>query len=297
MARRRNVVQNVVEYVFASIAVTLADAVPLGVSMAAARRMGDLAFRVLYRRRRLAISNILRAGITADEAEAVRIARESFRHFSMLAVESLAASKLLTPETLDTYIEFDAPPETRAMMADPTQGILFVTPHLGNWEITGSALSLMKPLVAVARKMDNPLFRGLMRRRNPRRAMEIVEKHASDRMSLLRALKSGKGLALLVDQHAASNGVKVPFFGIPASTVTSPARLHLATRCPIVFGYGRRMSPMHHRIKASAPVFYEPTGDREADILRITADLNEKLADCIRECPEQYLWSHRRWRT
>ena len=296
MARRRTAVQNVVEYLVASVAVTLADAVPLRVSMAAARGVGDLAFRLLYRRRRLSISNILRAGITTDEREATRIARESFRHFSMLTVESLASSKLLTPETLDTYIELDTTPETRALMADPTQGILFVTPHLGNWEITGSALSLMKPLVAVARSMDNPLFRGLMRRRNPRRAMEIVEKHASDRLSLLRALKSGKGLALLVDQHAASNGVMVPFFGIPASTVTSPARLHLATRCPIIYGYGYRISPMHHKIKASAPLVYEPTGDREADILRITADLNEKLADCIRECPEQYLWSHRRWR-
>ena len=296
MAHRRNAVQNVVEYLFASVAVTLADAVPLRVSMAAARGLGSLAFQLLFRRRRLSIDNVLRAGITSDRREAERIALESFRHFSMLAVESLAASRLLTPETLDTYIELETTPETRALMADPTKGILFVTPHLGNWEITGSALSLMKPLVAVARNMDNPLFRGLMRRRNPRRAMEIVEKHASDRMSLLRALKSGKGLALLVDQHAASNGVMVPFFGIPASTVTSPARLHLATRCPIVYGYGYRISPMHHRIKASAPVCYEPSGDREADILRITADLNRKLEDCIRECPEQYLWSHRRWR-
>ena len=296
MARRRNALQNVVEYVFASIAVTLVDIVPLRLSMAAARRLGDFAYLALFRRRRLAVSNVLRARITDDPREARRIARESFRHFSMLAVESLAATRLLTPDTLDEYIEMDMPPETRALMDDPSQGILFVTAHLGNWEITGSAISLVKPLVAVARKMDNPLFRGLMRRRNPRRAMEIVEKHATDRMSLLRALRSGKGLALLVDQHAASNGVQVPFFGIPASTVTSPARLHLATRCPIVYGYGFRLSPMHHRIHYSAPLRYEATGDRDADILRITADLNRRLEDCIREHPEQYLWSHRRWR-
>lgn len=296
MAHRRNALQNVTEYLLASIAVTLADAVPIGLSMAAARRIGDLAYLALWRRRRLAVANILAAGVADDPREARRIARASFRHFAMIAVESLAASRLLTPETIDRYVEMDMPPETRALLDNPAQGVLFVTAHLGNWELTGTAISFVKPLVAVARRMDNPLFRGLMRRRNPRRAMEIVEKHATDRMSLLRALRAGKGLALLVDQHAASNGVRVPFFGRPASTVTSPARLHLATRCPIVYGYGFRLAPMHHRIRYSAPLSYEPTGDRDADVLRITADLNRRLEDCIRQCPEQYLWSHRRWR-
>ena len=292
----RGAFQNVVEYLGASLAVTWVDHVPLGLSLAAARGTGSLAYALLRNRRRLAIRNVLRAGITTDEAQARRIAKESFRHFSMLAVESLAATKELTPETFDRHVEMDFPAESLALMDDPKQGILFVTAHLGNWEMTGSALSLRKPLVAVARRMDNPLFTGLMRRRNPRRAMEIVEKHAQDRLSLLRALRSGRGLALIVDQHAASNGIVVPFFGIPASTVTSPARLHLATRCPIIVGYGRRLGPLRIRIQGSAPLRYEPTGNKEADVERITRDLNDRLETLIRECPEQYLWSHRRWR-
>lgn len=292
----RSAFQNVVEYLGASLAVTWVDHVPLGVSLALARGLGSLSFALLGRRRRLAIDNVLRAGVADTPAEARRIARESFRHFSMLAVESLASTKLLTPETFDRYVELDRPAATKALMDDPAQGILFVTAHLGNWEMTGSALSLLKPLVAVARRMDNPLFTGLMRRRNPRRAMEIVEKHAQDRLSLLRALRSGKGLALLVDQHAASNGIMVPFFGRPASTVTSPARLHLATRCPIVVGYGRRIGPLRIRIAFSEPLRYEATRDKDADVERITRDLNARLEAHIRECPEQYLWSHRRWR-
>lgn len=174
MARRRNALQNLAEYLLASVAVTFVDAIPLAWSMAAASRVGDLAYAALRRRRRLAVANILASGIAADPREARRIARDSFRHFAMIAVESLAASRLLTPETLGRYVEMDMPPETRALLDDPSQGVLFVTAHLGNWELTGSAISLVKPLVAVARRMDNPLFRGLMRRRNPRRAMEIV---------------------------------------------------------------------------------------------------------------------------
>lgn len=292
----RSSFQNLLEYLGASLAITWVDLVPIRVSLAIARGFGSLAFALLAKRRKLAIANILLAGITQDPSEARSIARASFQHFSMLAVESLASSKLLTPDSFSRYVELEVDPETLALMKDSSQGILFVTGHLGNWEMTGTALSILKPLVAVARKMENPLFSRLMQRRNPRRSMEIVEKHAADRFSLLRALRAGKGLALLVDQHAASNGIWVPFFGTPASTVTSPARLHLATKCPIVLGYGKRVGPMKLHFTMLKPVRYEPSGDKEADVDRITTDLNRQLESFIRDCPEQYLWSHRRWR-
>ena len=72
----RGAFQNVVEYLGASLAVTWVDHVPLGLSLAAARGTGSLAYALLRNRRRLAIRNVLRAGITTDEAQARRIAKE-----------------------------------------------------------------------------------------------------------------------------------------------------------------------------------------------------------------------------
>ncbi len=293
----RSALKNGVEAALAWIGMKVVDHVPLRLSLCFARGVGDLAYALLFRRRRLAVSNILLAKITDDPRRAREIARASFRHFATLSVEALVATRTLTEKTLDDHLELVLPPATRELLDNSSQGIIFVTPHLGNWEMTGTAFSYLKPLVAVARTMDNPYFRKLLAKRNPRRGMEIVEKHAADPMSLFRALRSGKGLALLIDQHAASHFVRVPFFGVPAQTVSSPARLHLATRCPIVCGCGIRTAPMKLRVVLSEPLRWTRTDDKEADAVRIMTELNHVLEDYIRSAPEQYLWSHRRWRT
>lgn len=284
------------EYVPLRLAVGLVDLLPVRTALAFARGFGRATWVLLRRRRRTATQNVLLAGLAADPAEAERIARASFESFAMLSVESLKASRLVTPDTVDRYVSFEVPPETRELFEKPGQPVILASAHLGNWELSGHVISFTKPLVAVARTLDNPFAQRFMERRNPRRRIEIVAKHSKDRLALLRPLRSGKLLGLICDQHAASNGVVVPFFGHPASTVASPARLHLATGAPIVFGVCFRTGPMKFLMAASEPIRVAPTGDREADIRAITLAINEVAERFIRRFPEQYLWAHRRWR-
>ncbi len=285
-----------IEFLPLRLAVGLADALPLPVALGCGRRLGAMSWHVLRRRRRTAVQNVLRAGLAWDRAEAVRIARASFESFGMLAVESLAASRLITPETLDQHVEMEIPEATRRLLEDPSAGLIFVNQHLGNWEISAHIASFFKKLVAVARKMNNPYAQAFMLRRNPRRNVEVVGKHASDRLALLRPLRQGAMLGLVCDQHASSHGITVDFFGHPARTVTSPARLHLATQCPIVCVCCIRTGPMRFRLIASEPLRFPSTGDRDADVRRITMEMNRRIEAHIRLAPEQYLWAHRRWR-
>ena len=278
------------------LAVALADALPTGAALAAARGVGLAAWALLPGRRRTAIDNVTRAGVASSPDEARRIARESFESFAMLLVESLKASKLLTPETQNAHVRFEVPPETMALFEKPGQPVILASAHLGNWELSGHLISFVKPLVAVARTLDNPYAQRFLVRRNPRRRITIVPKHTRDRLALVRPLREGKLLGLICDQHATSGGVVVPFFGRPAKTVASPARLHLATGAPIVFGVCYRTGPMQFLMAASEPLRYEPTGDREADVLAITRMVAETTERFVRRFPEQYLWSHRRWR-
>jgi len=284
------------EYLPLRLAVALVDLLPVGTALALSRGVGRATWRLLPRRRRTATENVLRAGLAADRAEAERIARASFESFAMLSVESLKASRLVTPDTVDRYVSFEVPPETRELFERPGQPVILASAHLGNWELSGHVISFTKPLVAVARTLNNPFAQRFMERRNPRRRIEIVAKHSKDRLALLRPLRNGKLLGLICDQHAASNGVEVPFFGRPAMTVASPARLHLATGAPIVFGVCYRTGPMKFLLSASEPIRVEPTGDRDADIRAITLRINEVTERFIRRFPEQYLWAHRRWR-
>ncbi|MBQ3811199.1 MAG: hypothetical protein II839_10320 [Kiritimatiellae bacterium] len=284
------------QYVPLRLVVGLLDLLPVRAALAFARGAGALAWALLPGRRRVAVANVKLAGVAKDDADARRIARASFDSFAMLAVESLKASKLITPDTAERYAEFVAPPETFALFRDPGQPIILGSAHVGNWELSGHIASFFKPLVAVARNLDNPYAQRFMKKRNPRRRIEIVAKHSQDRMALLRPLRSGKLLGLICDQHAASHGVMVPFFGHPASTVTSPARLALATGVPVVCGFCVRTGPMKFRMEGTAPIWPKPTGDRDADVVALTTEINRRIEDIVRRYPEQYLWSHRRWR-
>ncbi len=285
-----------VEYIPLRLAVGFIDMLPISVALSCGRGMGRFSWGAFRGRRRIAIENVLRSGITSDRVEAERIAKASFLSFGMLAVESLAASRLITSETVAEHVDFSIPDATRAFINDPGQGGILATLHLGNWEMSGHLISLSKKVVAVARTLNNRYAQAFMLRRNPRRNIEIIAKHSADRMGLLRPLKTGAMLGLVCDQHASSHGIMVEFFGRPAKTVTSPARLHLATRCPIVCGCCVRTGLMKFKVLASEPLMYEPTADREADVLRITNDINRRIEAFIRLYPEQYLWAHRRWR-
>lgn len=294
MARSR--LLNLVEYVPLRLAVGIADALPIALSLAGGRLIGRLSWYSLPARRRNAIDNVLNSGIATDRKEAARIAKASFESFGMLAAESLAASRLITPETLDAHVEVAMPEATLRLLEDPKAGVIMASSHLGNWELSGHIISFTKKLVAVARRMNNPYAQAFMLKRNPRRNIEIVSKHSTDRLALLRPLRNGELLGLICDQHASSHGIMADFFGQPAKTVSSPARLHLMTKCPIICGNCIRTGPMRFKLIATEPLSYPDTGERDADILHITTDLNRQIEMLVRQYPEQYLWAHRRWR-
>ena len=100
-----------------------------------------------------------------------------------------------------------------------------------------------------------------------------------------------------MDQHASKKqGVVVDFLGRPASTHTSPARLHLTTGVPMLVGAFIREAPFRYRVFAGEPLTVTRTGDRERDTVATVAEINRQLGEIIRRYPEQYLWAHRRWR-
>lgn len=284
------------QYVPLRLAVGLVDLLPARLALALSRGVGRLAWLCLPGRRRTAVDNVRRAGVAKDDADARRIARASFDSFAMLAVESLKASKLITPDTVAAHAEFVVSEGTWKLFETPGQPVILGSAHIGNWELSGHIISFTKPLVAVARNLDNPYAQRFMKRRNPRRRIEIVAKHSKDRLALLRPLRDGRLLGLICDQFAASHGVLAPFFGRETPTVASPARLALATGAPIICGFCLRTGPMKFRLEAFDPIWPKPTGDREADILALTTEVNRRIEDIVRRYPEQYLWSHRRWR-
>ena len=285
-----------IEYAFCVPLLAIVRAAPVGFSCKVAAILGDLAYAVLYRRRRLAVENILRAGIAATPKEARRIARASFRHLARVVAESFHASEI-TLESIPDHFDLDLPPATRDIFRDPKRGFILYSGHLGNWEVAAAVISLFHPLTGIQRPMDNPYVQRLLERTKMRGAFSTVDKHEANPHQLVNALRAGHALAILADQHASGNSLRIDFFGRPASTYVTPALLHLLTRVPIVVGFCLDTErPLHYRLFCREPLGFERSGDRAADLERITRILTKALEDAIRDCPEQYLWAHRRWR-
>ena len=287
--------RDMTEYAVLRLGVAIVDTLPLKTALTCGSALGAAAHFALKKRRKIARQNILLADCAPDEKAAARIAKESFKSFGMLAIESLAASRIITADTLADHCEFDWPEAARALVEDPGHGVILTSAHLGNWEVSGHIASFKKKTIAVARNMDNPLVQRFFLRRNPRRNMEIIGKHSGGK-SLVQPLQNGCLLGLVCDQHASGGGHTCDFLGRPAKTITSPARLHLATRVPILCVSCVRTGVMKFKINASAPLICNTPSDRDAAIHELTQEINNCLGAYIRQYPEQYLWSHNRWR-
>ena len=257
--------------------------------------LGALGYRPLGIRRGVVERQVRAAFPDLAEAEVLRIARASYEHLGRTSIEAaLLASR--TPEQVRAMFERVENAEALDAARAEGKGILFVTGHLGNWELAGAFVAASgMPLQAVARGMENPLFDGYITRTRRRLGMTVI--HDSDAVRRVpRAMREGKSVAMLVDQGAAGLASSwVPFFGRYAKTPRGPAVFALRLGAPVVFGTALRQ-PNGKYVMYYERVPVHPTGDREADIDRIVADYTATLERWIRRAPEQYFWHHRRWK-
>ena len=176
--------------------------------------------------------------------------------------------------------------------------VIFVSGHIGNWEVLGRAAAACgMPFAGMYRAAANPQIDALikdLRRDAAGTAMPLFPKGAAGARAALAHLRQGGHLALLMDQKM-NDGIEATFFGQPAMTASAAAAMGLRFQCPIVPGYVRRIGPARFQAVCEAPLVLPDSGDRRADVLALTQAVNDCLERWIRERPESWLWMHRRW--
>ena len=256
-------------------------------------------YTLLRNRRKVAIDNILKAKITDSPDEADRIAREAFAHLGGHICEAFKVGEVINLENWKEHIKFDCSEECRKLSFEKTdQPFILLTGHLGTWEAGVNILSLVRPMMAIARKMNNPFVEKFMRERHFRGAITVIDKNKGFTPAVLREWKdTAAALAIVMDQHGGRrNGVNVDFMGREANTHTSPARLHLRTGMPVIVGAIIREAPFKYKLIGGDPIQFERTDDRDTDVKELLTLFNQRLEKIIRQYPEQYLWAHKRWR-
>jgi Kdo2-lipid IVA lauroyltransferase/acyltransferase len=270
--------------------------VPLALALWLGRRVGDVVYTAMPRRRRIALSNLGRAYPELPEAERRRLARRAAQHLGMTLVE---LPRLLTAPLEETLarIRLDGIEHLDAAMK--THGrALVLTAHLGNWEILCAAHRLTDyGLSVVVRPLDASWLDAVAVKLRGRTGVDVIDKRGALR-PVLEALRRGRIVGILMDQNAARReGVFVEFFGHPASTSRSLALLAVRTGAPVVPIFARRGAGTGHTVVIRPALPPPSSNDPDAAVVELTARCTAEIERAIREAPEQWLWSHDRWRT
>jgi KDO2-lipid IV(A) lauroyltransferase len=178
------------------------------------------------------------------------------------------------------------------------KGVLFLTPHLGCFEITAQALAQryharFGPLTVLFRPARKPWMAPVMQAARQRPGLETVPTTLAGVRQMIKALRQGRAIGLLPDQVPPSGmGVWQPFFDRPAYTMTLAVRLAQQTGAQIRLIWGERL-PMGRGYLLHCRELQSPlSGETDAAV----AQMNREMVRLIRECPGQYLWSYARYK-
>jgi len=223
--------------------------------------------------------------------------RGCFRNFGrLLAVFSHFSTRDL--EKLKSFIVCEGLERIEAARANG-MGVILFTGHLGAWELTSFALSIFgQPLSFLVRRIDNPKLEALVDRARTRQGNRTIDKRAAAR-EMLQTLQAGKPLGILVDLNTNEReGSFVDFFGIPASTTFTLAKLATRTGAqvlPIFAPWDEKQR--RFLVKIDEPLSVPRTGDEMRDVRELTKKFTSVVEKYVRTYPDQWLWIHRRWKT
>jgi len=291
----RSRVRNTIEYAFVRGAEFVLRLMPLRMALAMGRGLGWLAHKVDRRHRRVAEENAAWA-LGLDAGAARRFIGRVYRQVGMTAIECVLLPVLLGRRRIEDFTTIDGAEHLQDALAKG-KGLIIVTGHLGNWEFAGLAGAReVGSVLSVARTLDNPMLDRYVRGIREQLGQRIADRRGALRQ-VVKALRAGGTVAMLIDQNQRAGGVFVPFFGRLASTVPSAASIALKYDVPVVAGYGQREKDgVRHRVHFEPAFDLIRTGDNEADAVANTAMFTAKIEAFVRNDPEQWFWLHSRWR-
>ncbi|WP_153109511.1 lysophospholipid acyltransferase family protein [Propionivibrio limicola] len=172
------------------------------------------------------------------------------------------------------------------------KGILYLTPHLGCFEITAQYLSTQAPITVLYRPPKQAWLQTMIETGRARAQLHIAAADLAGVRSLIKALKKGEAVGMLPDQAPKmGEGRWLDFFGKPAYTMTLAARL-TETNAAAIMVWAERLpggAGYHFHLQPPTQAFSGTTEERAQQI-------NHEIEHLIRQCPEQYLWGYNRYK-
>ena len=239
------------------------------------------------RSKKIIETNILRAIPNLEQNNVNRIIHEMWGNYGKILSEYVFI-KDFRNSNLKNNFQVEGQ-EILEKIKNNNEPVIFISGHFNNFELM--AMHIEKSginLAAVYRPLNNKFLNLIMEKI---RKKYICKKGISGTKQLLSFFKNGSSIALMIDQRV-SQGIKSSFFKQEAFTTTIPAQFVKKFNCKVVPIYIERVKDINFRLKVYEPIEY--TNDYTVE--SITLSLNNLLEKMILKNPEQWIWSHNRWK-
>ncbi|MEY4504823.1 MAG: hypothetical protein RL154_1119 [Pseudomonadota bacterium] len=231
---------------------------------------------------------------TISEDEKNILIKKAYENMIFLVVD-FVKNQGISKEELAKKVEFE---NIEILERLKDRQIIFITAHYGNWELIALATSglLNYRGAIVGRALDSKVANEVIKANREQFNIELIDKNGAMK-GLIRSIKNGNTVGLLVDQNTADyDGILVNFFSKPVRHTPAASILARRFNTPIVPVFVSTNDRAKFKLKFYEPIMSIKTDNYEDDILRLTqaqADVTEKA---IREKPDEWFWFHKRWK-
>ncbi len=252
--------------------------------------LGKILFIFAKRRRHIAQINIDLAFSNLTDSERLQIVKN---HFISLGISLIEIPNCWWAENskLEKLVHINGLEHLLKAQKDG-DGVILLSAHFTNLEIAGRLLAAHAPFFVMYRPHENPILEKVMRKSREKRFSLAIKR--DDVKTMLKSLKTGNTVWYAPDQNfGLKNSVFSPFFGVPAATNTATSRFARISNAKVIPFFSQRKSDNSgYELTILPPLENFPTKDIQKDTDRV----NNLIEDHVKSCPEQYLWSHRRYK-
>ncbi len=237
------------------------------------------------------INNLKYSNIGENDHERNKIIKDMWGNYGRILAEYPYLKKF-NEKIYDNYISIEGLEYLEEIKKNKKK-VVFVSGHFNNFELMAMQIENYGiDLAAIYRPLNNIFLNKTMEKIRENHICKIqIKKGKSGTRDLLEYFKKGYSIALMIDQRV-SEGLQVKFFNNNAYTTTIPAQLAKKYNCEIVPVYIYRLNKSSFKMTVYKPIVFE----KDLSIENITQELNYKLEKMIIKNPEQWIWSHNRWK-
>ena len=291
--------RHLLEYFACRMLNVVVPLLPRRVVVAVANLLGTAVYWLAPNERRVARANLdLAFGETKSPAEKMRIARRTFANFVLVGLD-LFWSQRLNARNWRKYVVTDEANEAfgREMLARGC-GVIAITFHWGNWEWLGLASGYQGfPLSIITERFQNPKLNALFSQLRCSSGNELIDQKGA-MPKVFRALRRGRIVAAVMDTNTPlrRGGIWVNFFGRPVLSTAAIAGLALKTGAAVVVTVCYPIGKGRYRLRYGPEVDYRSSGNEETDRIELTQAMMNSCEKIVREQPEYWLWTYKRWK-